>query len=306
MKKLLALLTAGIMLFAFASCGGNADEEETTTNPETVTDAPVNGEDATEETASGEEETEDATEVVTNESGEEVTDEEGNAVTEKVTEKEEKTTDKKEEAEPEKTTKKNTKDDPANWSKAEIISYASKALDKVKSEKAGYTKHAFMEVKGDVKGLPGWLVSIFQNDETTKMAKGDNNKDDFPAAGFDWSCKLRPQDVQSATIKVSGTTYEIMIKLGTEKNPGKGTASSYGRAVSVIDASEAANMVPGLNSVDMTYHDGYIHVKIDSTTGNVTYAQLSAAADASANVAIIGDVAAKDITSTETYTNFIW
>ena len=299
MKKLLAILMAGIMLFSFAACGGKDEGEETTTEPEVTTEAPANAEDVTEEAIEGEEETEVITEVVT--------DDEGNTeiVTEVVT-KEEKTTDKKEEAKPEKTTKKDTADDPANWSKAEIISYASKALDKVKSEKAGYTKRAFMEVKGDVEGLPKWLVSIFQNDETTKMAKGDVNKDDFPAAGFDWSCKLRPQDVQSATIKVSGTTYEIMIKLGTEKNPAKGTASAYGRAVSVIDAAGAAGMVPGLNSVDMTYHDGYIHAKIDSTTGNITYAQISAAADAKANVALLGDVQAKDITSTETYTNFIW
>ncbi len=299
MKKLLALLMAGIMLLSFAACGGNDDGEETTTEPEVTTEAPVNGEDVTEEAIEGE----DVTEVIT----EVVTDDEGNTeiVTEIVT-KEEKTTDKKADKKPEKTTKKDTADDPAKWSKAEIISYASKALDKVKAEKAGYTKHAYMEVKGDVEGLPQWLVSIFQNNETTKMAKGDVNKDDFPAAGFDWSCKLRPQDVADASIKVNGTTYEIMIKLGTEKNPGTGTSSSYGRAVSVIDASSAAGMVPGLKSVDMLYHDGYIHAKIDSKTGNITYAQISAAADAKANISLLGDVQAKDITSTETYTNFIW
>lgn len=298
MKKFLAILMAGIMLFSFAACGGNS-EEETTTNPEVTTEAPVNAEDVTEEAIEGEEETEVITEVVT--------DDEGNTeiVTEVVT-KEEKTTDKKEEAKPEKTTKKDTADDPAKWSKAQIISYASKALDKVKTEKAGYTKNAFMEVKGDVEGLPQWLVSIFQKDETTSKKKGEDNKDDFPAAGFAWSCKLRPQDVADASIKVNGTTYEIMIKLGTEKNPGTGTSSSYGRAVSVIDASSAAGMVPGLKSVDMLYHDGYIHAKIDSKTGNITYAQISAAADAKANISLLGDVQAKDITSTETYTNFIW
>ncbi len=292
MKKFLALLMAAIMLVSFAACGGNG-EEETTTNPEVTTEAPVNGEDVTEE------EGEKPTEAVTDENGEEVTDEEGEVVTEEATEKE---------TEKEETTKKtdNTEKGPADWSKAEIIDYCAKALDRVKSEKAGYTKHAYMEVKGDVEGLPSWLVAIFSKDETTSRKKGEGNKDDFPAAGFDWSCKLRPQDVKDATIKVSGTTYEIMIKLGTEKNPGTGTSSSYGRAVSVIDASSAAGMVPGLKSVDMTYHDGYIHAKIDSTTGNITYAQISAAADAKANISLLGDVQAKDITSTETYTKFVW
>ncbi len=297
MKKLLAILMAGIILFSFAACGGEKYEEPTT-NPEVTTETPVDAEgEVTEEAIEGEEESEVVSEVVTNEEGE------TEIVTDVVT-KEEKTTKKTESAKPEKTTVKQTSSDPKT--KAEIIDYCAKALDKVKSEKAGYTKNAFMEVKGDVEGLPKWLVSIFQKDETTKMAKGAGNKDDFPAAGFEWSCKLRPQDVASATINVNGTTYDIMIKLGTEKNPAKGTASSYGRAVSVIDAAGAANMVPGLNSVDMTYHDGYIHAKIDSTTGKITYAQISAAADAKANVALLGDVQAKDITSTETYTNFVW
>ena len=297
MKKLLAILMAMAMLFTFAACGGNG-EEETTTNPEVTTEAPVNGEDeVTEEAIEGEteKETEVVSEVVTNDEGE------TEIVTEVVT-KEEKTTAKNEK--PESTTKKEASSVPQT--KAEIIDYCSKALDRVKSEKAGYTKNGFMEVKGDVQGLPSWLVSIFTKNETTTMAKGSDNKGDFPAAGFDWSCKLRPQDVQSATIKVNGTTYEIMIKLGTEKNPAKGTASSYGRAVSVIDAAGAANMVPGLKSVDMTYHDGYIHAKIDSTTGNITYAQISAAADAKAVHSLLGEIQAKDITSTETYTNFVW
>ncbi len=296
MKKLLAILMAMAMLFTFTACGGNG-EEETTTNPEVTTEAPVNGKDeVTEEAIEGEteKETEVVSEVVTNDEGE-------TEIVSEVVTKEEKTTVKNEK--PESTTKKETSSVPQT--KAEIIDYCAKALDRVKSEKAGYTKHAFMEVKGDVAGVPKWIVSVLSNDKTTTMAKGSNNKDDFPAAGFEWSCKLRPQDVKDATIKVNGTTYEIMIKLGTEKNPGKGTASSYGRAVSVIDAADAAGMFPGLKEVTMNYHDGYIHAKIDSTTGRVTYAQISAAADASATIVAL-KVQGNDITSTETYTNFVW
>lgn len=296
MKKLLALLMAGIMLVSFAACGGNNNEEETTTEAEITTGAPVHAE--------NEDITEDAIEGEVTESEEE-TEAEVEDVTEATTEKKEEATEKVTKK-PETQKPADTAKDPSKWSKAEIIEYTSKALDRVKSEKAGYTKNGHMVVKGDVKGLPSWLVSIFTKNDTTTMAKGSDNKNDFPAAGYDWSCKLRPQDVESATIKVSGTTYEVMIKLGTEKNPATGTASSYGRAVSVIDAADAAGMVPGLNSVDMIYHDGYIHAKIDSKTGNITYAQIAAAADAKANIALLGDVEAKDITSTETYTNFVW
>lgn len=297
MKKLLALLMAGVMLVSFAACSGNNNEEETTTEPEITTAAPVDAEneDVTEEAIEGEvTEAEEETEA----ESEEATEDEAATEKEEATEK---ATKKPEAQKPAATAK-----DPSKWSKAEIIEYSIKALDRVKSEKAGYTKNGHMVVKGDVKGLPSWLVSIFTKNETTTMSKGSDNTNDFPAAGYEWSCKLRPQDVESATIKVNGKTYEVMIKLGTEKNPATGTASSYGRAVSVIDASEAAGMVPGLKSVDMIYHDGYINAKIDSTTGNITYAQIAAAADAKATISLLGDVEAKDITSTETYTNFVW
>ncbi len=244
------------------------------------------------------------TEVVTDEDGETLTDKSGEAITEKVTEKKEKKTEKESSTKAEKVTSKKTSSAPKT--KSEIIEYANAALNKVKSQKAGYTKRAVMSVNGNVDGIPSWLISIFQKDKTTSMSKGENNKDDFPAAGYDWSCKLREQDVESAVINVSGKTYDIMIKLGTEKNPAKGTASSYGRVMSVIDAAEAADLVPGLSYVDMLYHDGYIHLKTDSVTGNVTFAELSATADAKAKIAVIGEIQAKDIKSTETYTNFVW
>ena len=179
-------------------------------------------------------------------------------------------------------------------------------MNKVKSAKAGYTKRGVMQINGDVSGLPSWLTSIFQKDNTTTMSKGSDNTNDFPAAGYSWSSKLREQDVKNATIRANGSVYEIRIDLPTEKNPGKGTSSSYGRAVSVIDAAEASGMVPGLKSVDMTYHDGYLKLKVDSRTGNMIEAEISATADAKASVAVIGDVQAKDIKSTEYYTKFAW
>ncbi len=298
MKKLLALLSAAAMLVAFAACGAEKEEETTTFAENTTASEEVNLQE--EETAN--EESEDLTETVTDESGEAVTDESGETVTEKVT-KEEGTT-KKEESKTEKATSKNESSDPKTT--AEIISYCNEALNAVKTKKAGYTKRAVMQVNGNVAGLPQWLVSIFQNDETKTLAKGESKNDDFPVAGYEWSSKLREQDVASATIKKNGTEYEIMIKLGNEKNPKKGTSSSYGRAMSVIDAGEAADLVPGLKSVDMLYHDGYIHAKIDSETGRLTYAEISATADASANISLLGEVKAEDIKSIETYTNFVW
>lgn len=192
-------------------------------------------------------------------------------------------------------------------SKAEIISYCNTALNKAKAAKVGYNKKMVREVKGSTDGISPSLIKLVAANKSTTMKKGSADiKDDFPAAGYDWSSKLREQDVASATLKKNGKYYEIRLTLGRERNPAKGEASSYGRVMSVIDAAEAGNMVPGIKSINMNYHDGYVYAKVDSTTGKLVSAEFSAAADIQAKISIFGDVSVKDVVSTETFTNIVW
>ncbi len=192
-------------------------------------------------------------------------------------------------------------------SKAEIISYCNTALNKAKAAKVGYNKKMVREVKGSTDGISPSLIKLVAANKSTTMKKGSADiKDDFPAAGYNWSSKLREQDVASATLKKNGKYYEIRLTLGKEKNPAKGEASSYGRVMSVIDAAEAGNMVPGIKSINMNYHDGYVYAKVDSTTGKLVSAEFSAAADIQAKISIFGDVSVKDVVSTETFTNIVW
>ena len=192
-------------------------------------------------------------------------------------------------------------------SRAEIISYCNTALNKAKAAKVGYNKKMVREVKGSTDGISPSLIKLVAANKSTTMKKGSADiKDDFPAAGYDWSSKLREQDVASATLKKNGKYYEIRLTLGKEKNPAKGEASSYGRVMSVIDAAEAGNMVPGIKSINMNYHDGYVYAKVDSTTGKLVSAEFSAAADIQAKISIFGDVSVKDVVSTETFTNIVW
>ncbi|HAY72878.1 MAG TPA: hypothetical protein DCY31_03330 [Ruminococcaceae bacterium] len=195
----------------------------------------------------------------------------------------------------------------ATMSKAEIINYCNTALNKAKAAKVGYNKKMVREVKGSTDGISPSLIKLVAANKSTTMKKGSADiKDDFPAAGYDWSSKLREQDVASATLKKNGKYYEIRLTLGKEQNPAKGEASSYGRVMSVIDAAEAGNMVPGIKSINMSYHDGYVYAKVDSTTGRLVSAEFSAAADIQAKISIFGDVSVKDIVSTETFTNIVW
>ena len=192
-------------------------------------------------------------------------------------------------------------------SKAEIINYCNTALNKAKAAKVGYNKKMVREVKGSTDGISPSLIKLVAVNKNTTMKKGsDNIKDDFPAAGFEWSSKLREQDVVNATFKTSGQYYEIRLTLGKEQNPAKSEKSSYGRVMSVIDAAEAGKMVPGIKSINMNYHDGYVYAKVDSKTGKLVAAEFSAAADIQADIKIFGSVSVKDIVSTETFTNIVW
>ncbi len=200
-----------------------------------------------------------------------------------------------------------TKASSGPQTKAEIISYCNTALNKAKAAKIGYNKKMVREVKGSTDGISPSLIKLVAANKSTTMKKGsDDIKDDFPAAGYDWSSKLREQDVATATIKTSGQYYEIKLTLGKEQNPAKGEASSYGRVMSVIDAAEAGKMVPGIKSINMSYHDGYVYAKVDIKTGKLVSAEFSAAADIQASITIFGNVSVQDIVSTETFTNIVW
>lgn len=188
--------------------------------------------------------------------------------------------------------------------KAAQLNYFNTAVNKIKSQKVGYTKHHVMEVKGNVDGIPSWLVGLVTKNKTTTMAKGADNTDDFPVGGYNWVSKLTINDIKDITFKQNGDNYEFYITLGQEKNPTKGN-SSYGRIFSVIDANGAAEMVGGaLKSISMMYHDGYAKAVINSKTGRVISAEFSASADIEANIMLVGDISAKDIISTESYTDF--
>ena len=43
-------------------------------------------------------------------------------------------------------------------------------------------------------------------------------------------------------------------------------------------------MVPGIKSINMNYHDGYVYAKVDSKTGKLVAAEFSAAADIQASL----------------------
>ncbi|MBQ7548937.1 MAG: hypothetical protein IJT03_04450 [Clostridia bacterium] len=198
----------------------------------------------------------------------------------------------------------NTTVDPLSTTEG-IVNYCNKALNSAKAAKPGYTKTFVREIKGSNSGVSPIIAKVIKQNKTTTMKKGDDCTDDFPAGGYSWSSKLRPSDLRSAECKKNGAYYDITLKLKNEKNPAKGEASSYGRVMTVIDAAEASKMVPGVKDVNMDYHDGYVFARIDAKTGRLVKAEFSATADISASL-LGANISAKNVVSTETFTNFIW
>ena len=189
-------------------------------------------------------------------------------------------------------------------SNAEIIAYCNKALNDAKQAKVGFTK-TFVRKGGD--NLPSIVSSLIKQNKVTKFNKGDDSiVDEFPAGGFTWSCKLRESDVQKVEFKQNGQYYEITLRLGNEKNPGKGETSAYGRAMTVITEADAKDMLSAVKSATLNYHDGYVYAKIDSKTGKLVKAEFSASADLQGELALIGSLSATNICSTETFTDIVW
>ncbi|MBQ2828741.1 MAG: hypothetical protein IJF20_05805 [Clostridia bacterium] len=285
MKKLLALLMAGIMLFAFAACGGNG-EEETTTNPEEITtEAPANAD--VEETTAAEEETEEVTEVVTDDEGEAVTDKDGDVVTEKAT-KEDKT---------EKPTKDNSvkptqQSSKKPESKAEIIEYFNKASNKVKTSAKSVTKvreenYQAKDINLGALGMFEGVVNdlINKNMGVNKEQSGrvgtsaaDKNAI-YPVENESWSSKLTAADVKTAECTEKNGVYTITLTLVNDplaQSYSHGTGH-HGKAFSIVmpqtikdNAGGAASL---LGSLKVGYQDGKIVVNVDAATGNITSAK---------------------------------
>ncbi len=337
MKKLLALLMAGIMLFSFAACGGNEDEpagSDETTTAENV----VGGDVIEDDTTAAEEETEEVTEVVTDESGEEVTDEEGNAVTEVVTdekEEEEKTTKKQDTQKP----TEGKVEDPSKWSTAEVLKYYQDATAKVVAEKPGYSKTrsavdrgynaggVLLPFKGQVFGFLGiGAENEFKGatkDDPGYVAKGTNTNDDKCGAYLNKST-LTASDVTSAKAVKSGSNYVITIAVkagASQTEGGKNTKNNSpidktGICVGNTDRTgfdhkTAAIVYDALDDIakNLTMYEkssnGKVVATIDAATGEIQ--KLVISWDASADISkVYGSSGSLAASTTVTYTNFGW
>lgn len=335
MKKFLALLMAAAMLFSFAACGDDKNEDETTIENTTVESVAAGSEESSDKTTVEDEEevTETVTEVVTDKSGEAVTDEEGHAVTEKVTKKKtEKNTKKPEE----KTSKKQTTpvkvEDPSKWSTAKVLEYYQTATAKVVSSKPGYTKTRSSTLNGYKAGAiltaSKSLVLKFlgvgdENKFEAKVTKGTNTTD-TKCGDFLKKSTLTTSDVNSAKAVKNGSNYviTISIKNGSSSISGGSNAknnspldkcgicvgetdrSGYDHKTSIICYNALKDIASGMVMSEKTSNCKAV-ATVNAATGEIS--KLVVSWDASAEISkVYGSEATLSASTTVTYSGFGW
>ena len=257
MKKLIAILLAAAMLFAFAACGGK-DEEPTT--PETTVD--LFGDDATDETAApvaGEVTEAPAADDTTAAPVEGTTAAPVAGSTEAASEATTAAADSK---------------GLNSTDIAEVVAYYNAAV--IKTNKEGAPKgHSTMKLKGDITGdgAIGAILSVLSPAAEKALAKNSVETDYIPGKGL-----LKPEDVTraQAVSKNGVTTVTIALKSQTDGSDADSKAGPVGRGIGTLGSIDSAlkelgaELTSGRETVKLTYDDAYIKCTINENTGKIT------------------------------------
>ncbi len=259
MKKILAILLAASMLFAFAACGGNTEDE--TTVPETTEDIFADLE-------------ADLTEAATDAPAVDATDAPAVDATEAASEAVSEDASAADASAVETTVAESKGLNSTNIE--EVVAYYNAAV--VKTDEAGptagqSTMKLDAEITGD--GVLGAVLGVAQPIIEDTLAKNSTPTDDIPGRGT-----LKASDVVKAvaTSKNGKTTIAIQLKEqvdGPDAPNGTDTgavARGIGTLGNIDGALEAlgATISEGRETVKLTYRDASIKCVIDEETGKIT------------------------------------
>lgn len=246
MKKLLVLITiAALVVTVFAGCGSKSSPETQTTEPtESVTD-----EQAEEITA--ENDTDIPGESTTAAAGENVSEDES---TEETSEEE------------------STEPVKAPETVEEIVAYYNTAVNKVKPTAKSITRtyhhvkipENSIELPSAIQGLGETAIKQFVKDDNEPQHW--TTKDDFilgfPVGGENYSSKMTPDMVKSATCKDNGKTYTITIVLKNDSI----TSPKKGQGYAGVFNTVAASTFDDINIPTVTFEK----VNINGINGKIT------------------------------------
>ena len=267
-KKIIAILLAAAMLFAFAACGDKTSDETTTAPVETTEDIFAEADDTTAAPV------EESSAADTSDVSEEASAADPSAA--------ESTTEAAAAVMPE--------------GKEAIVEYFNTAINNVKPKsKSIHSNYMVHAVAGEVTGVPGVIdtvlggtgnfISGFMGPDDSKAnvtwtSAADKNAY-FPVEGETWSSKLTAADVKDAKIAEKDGKWVIRITTvadGVSSNiaHGKGHAP---KAFNVVLPAVVDENIPGavakifsIGTTEMNYPSSTVTVTVDPATGNVVHA----------------------------------
>lgn len=251
MKKIIAILLALSMMFAFVACNNDKNDDPTETQEHTTEDAAVNSNDV---------ETESTTEDV---SGEESTtgDNSGEELSTDKTNNDKEDNDKETE-----TTKKPLSSDPADWSKEEIVEfYKQSAVKTHPTAKSSQTMALNKLVLNDGDGALNFFINMVKPVIDT-VIKNNSTTYNGLTGGF---TKLQPSDVKSAKAYKQGkyTVIEMTMVEQTDGIYGDAQEGTVGHAINVL--GNVATAVEQFPDFDIKYEEADIKVHYKNPTVKV-------------------------------------
>ncbi|MGN0547287.1 MAG: hypothetical protein ACI4I3_08135 [Acutalibacteraceae bacterium] len=260
MKKILALLLAAVMVFAFAACGGKTEDDTTTT----TTDLFAEFEDDT--TAAP---AEDSTAAPVEDSSAAPADATTAAAADDTTAAAGEST-----AAAESTTAPSAGLNSTDA--AEVVAYYNAAVIKTNDSKKAPKGHSTMKLDGDITGdgAIGAILSVLSPAAEKALAKNSVETDYIPGKGM-----LKASDVTKAQASSKNGVTTIVIQLKDQTDGPDGDSKNGGpvaRGIGTLGSIESAlkelgaEMTEGRETVKLTYTNAYIKCTIDESTGMVT------------------------------------
>ena len=215
---------------------------------------------------------------------------------------------------------------PANLntlSQAEQLEYFNKAVNRVRTERPGYSRTEQLKIEsmnftGVVRAVQGIINNIASNLmpgdlKSNTMAKGQNNQENWMSEGANAS-SLRTQDITSINSRKDGDNWVIEVRIRDSVNPNK-TDSSIARIAAIQTREEILKAITDEGPIDadpnkatVRYHGGYARVTVNAE-GQVIAGANGFDVTAEANdvkITFISTNATFAQTSRWTYSNFNW
>lgn len=165
----------------------------------------------------------------------------------------------------------------------EIVEFFNKSANRIKSEASKITKNYEKRIVDEEKlvvpksleSAAKGLMDTFMKDDTEPIvyATREEIASEYIVPEKDYVSKLDPKYVEKATCTDKGETYEIYIKLKSEKNPVSG--KGIGAVCDVIEAHEVAEKASFIEEFSTEYYNCEVKATVDKATGRVVHSWYS-------------------------------